>query len=57
MASVILSNGVREHILNALRAAYPEEGCGALIGRTLENGDVEITDAAALPNAEPIPRE
>jgi proteasome lid subunit RPN8/RPN11 len=54
MGRVILSSGVREHILNALQGAYPEEGCGALIGRVLDSGDIEITDAAALPNAEPI---
>jgi len=49
-----ISPQTREHILASLRAAYPDEGCGALIG--IEHGDglIEVVSAEALPNAETV---
>jgi desampylase len=48
-ASVTLTDTVRAKIAAALTAAYPDEGCGALIGRRSPGGFV-IEDAEALPN-------
>ena len=54
MTRIQISRQIREQILSALRAAYPEEGCGALIGREAEETVLAITAAEALPNAEPV---
>ncbi len=39
-----------QQIAKAAEAAYPEECCGLLVGRQRENGDVEVTGAAASRN-------
>jgi desampylase len=48
-AGVTISDTIRAKIAAALLAVYPEEGCGALIGRSTAGGFV-VDDAEALPN-------
>jgi len=49
-SSIELSAGVLAAIRRHAEAAYPHECCGALIGRQIEDGLVEVFDATALDN-------
>ena len=52
--TIDLLPGVRETIAGQLVSAYPNEGCGALVGSVGADGAVKMTEAVGIPNVEPV---
>jgi len=48
---LIFDEEVLSGISEQLGAAYPEEACGGLLGRVVDDGDVEVVEAVSLANA------
>ncbi|HYF49739.1 MAG TPA: Mov34/MPN/PAD-1 family protein [Planctomycetota bacterium] len=51
---VLITTSLCEQIISSLKTALPDEGCGVLIGRQVDDETVEVTTSEALPNAETL---
>ena len=47
---ILLPRALRKRIADAAEAAYPDECCGLLVGRTEASGDLLVTRVEASPN-------
>ena len=56
MVSLALTEGQLREITSTLKKAWPEEGCGLLIGRSLAGGRVEVDEIVAAPNVAANPK-
>jgi len=56
-AALLLSAGLRDLLAKHAETAYPDEACGALLGRPDGPDLPDVTRAIPLPNSDPSPGE